>query len=317
MKMTSKKFYLLSLAALIAISAYPIFMGVVAVRAYIIHGHLTIDDLYQYMIPYTPIAVSLIAVVAFMPLIYKLCKKLTLLAMSVLGTALFLLLESLFERLPVYTNQPLESWQLFLCSYQSFSERLYKDVMFAPDNPTFKMHYYIISIIIILIIINVVLGFYRMIKDQNYGKRPPLLAQMISGAVFIGLCILACCTAFFRDGQLHISPLSAALMSTFFIVYGMTGGIYIGSIFYGGKKMFSQVLPAVVASAVTLVMYIGELTVLQGILYTYGNGAIFDPIAKSPFSVVDVVIIILSGVLTYVVIRWLNEKVANEQIRFL
>jgi hypothetical protein len=96
-------------------------------------------------------------------------------------------------------------------------------------------------------------------------------------------------------------------MSVFFIVFGITTGIYCGSIFYGKSKLLSKTMPAITASFTTLIMYIGELVLMGGVLFKYGNGFFFEPIAAFPFSAADIAIIVVSGVITYILMQLLNN----------
>ncbi len=138
-----------------------------------------------------------------------------------------------------------------------------------------------------------------MIIDKVYDKKLPLLAQLISVIVFIGLCILACFTAFYRNGTINISPISSILMSIFFIVFGVTVGIYIGCLFYGKKKVLSVIIPAIVSAGTTIIMYIGELVLMGGVLFKFGSGWFFEPVGLLPFAMIDMVVILISGVVTY------------------
>jgi hypothetical protein len=202
---------------------------------------------------------------------------------------------------------PLESWQLSLCIATPEVLRAIGKPIYAANNPAFKIHFYIIAIVIILAVLNVIYGFSKMLREQDFEKKPPLIAQAISVAMFISLCILACFTAFYRNGAINISTLSAILMTIFFIVFGITVGIYCGSIFYGKSKLLSKVIPAITASLTTLIMYIGELVLTGGVLFKYGNGFFFEPIALIPFSAADIFIILISGVITYIVMQLLNN----------
>jgi hypothetical protein len=96
-------------------------------------------------------------------------------------------------------------------------------------------------------------------------------------------------------------------MSVFFIVFGITAGIYCGSISYRKSKLLSKIIPAITASLTTLIMYIGELVLMGGVLFKYGNGFFFEPIEAFPFSTADIVIILVSGVITYIVMQLLNN----------
>ena len=308
--MKYKNFYLLSLFAIILASVYPIYMGVATMGSYLNNGAIDVADYKKYIIPYTPICIALIVSTALMPLIFKLFKRYALPAVSFLGTVLFFASEFGFEQIKViegYVEMPLESWQLSLCMATPEVLRAIGEPIYAAYNTAFKIHFYIIAIVIILAVLNVIYGFSKMLREQDFGKKRPLIAQAVSVVLFIGLCILACFTAFYRNGTINISTLSAILMSVFFIVFGITVGIYCGSIFYGKSKLFSKIIPAITASLTTLIMYIGELVLMGGVLFKYGNGFFFEPIAAIPFSAADIVIILFSGVITYIVMQLLHN----------
>lgn len=308
--MKYKNFYLLSLLGVVLASVYPIYMGVVTLGSYLQNGYINTSDYPKYIIPYTPICIALIASAALMPLIFKLFKGFTLPAVSLLGTGIFLASEFGFEQIKViegYVKMPVESWQLSLCMATPEVLRSIGEPIYAANNPAFKIHFYIIAIVIILAVLNTIYGFSKMLREQDFGKKRPLIAQAVSAILFISLCILACFTAFYRNGTINISPLSAILMSIFFIVFGITAGIYWGSIFYGKSNLLSKVIPAVTASLTTFIMYIGELVLMDGMLFKYGSGSFFEPIETTPFSAADIVIILVSGVITYAIMQFLNS----------
>ena len=308
--MKYRNFYLLSLLAVVIASIYPIYMGAVTLIRYLQNGFVDVADYQKYIIPYTPISIALIVSTALMPLIFKLFRRYTLPVVSLLGSVLFFISEIGFEKIKViegYVKMPLESWQLSLCMATPEVLRSIGKPIYATYNPVFKIHFYIIAIVIILAVLNVIYGFSKMLREQDFSKKRPLIAQAVSALLFIGLCILACFTAFYRNGTIHISPLSAILMSVFFIVFGITVGIYCGSIFYGKSKLMSKIIPAITASLTTLIMYIGELLLMGGVLFKYGDGFLFEPIAAIAFSAADIVIILASGIITYFLMYLLNN----------
>jgi hypothetical protein len=154
----------------------------------------------------------------------------------------------------------------------------------------------------------VIYGFSKMIKERNFDGKRPLIAQAVSTVIFIGLCIWACFTAFYRTGSLVVSPVSAILMNVFFITMGVTSGIYIGSFFYRKGKFLTVVLPAIISMAMTVIMYIGELVLKDGVLFRFGNGFVFEPLGVIPFSIMDLAAILLSGIITY----FFMLKIQNE-----
>ena len=169
-----------------------------------------------------------------------------------------------------------------------------------------------ISIIIILAVIGVIYGFYKMARDQSYQKKKPLIAQLISVTVFIGLCIFACFTAFYRTGEINLSALSSSLMSLFFIVFGLTAGLYSGGLLYFKKPLISRLVPALIASLTTLLMYAGELILMGGALFRLGSGFLFNPIGPCPFAAADFLVIASSGALTYAILFIIRNK--NKEI---
>lgn len=296
-------------------SAYPIYMGAATLGSYIQNGYIDVADYKKYIIPYTPICIALIISAALMPLIFKLFKGYTLPVVSSLGIALFFASEFGFEQIKViegYVEMPLESWQLSLCMATPEVLRSIGEPIYAANNPAFKIHFYIIAIVIILAILNVIYVFSKMLREQDFSKKRPLIAQAVAVVLFVGLCILACFSAFYRNGTINISPLSAILMSVFFIVFGITVGFYCGSIFYGRSKLLSKIMPSIAASLTTLIMYIGELVLTGGVLFKYGNGFFFEPIAAFPFSAADIAIIVVSGVITYILMQFLNNPLRIE-----
>ena len=182
------------------------------------------------------------------------------------------------------------------------------NILAGEYSPAFKIHFYIISIVVILAVLNCMVGFALMLRDNNPGRKKPLIAQAVSTAVFIGLCIFACFTAFFRTGQLNISPVSAVLMSLFFIVFGITVGVYAGSFFYKKKKLLSVIIPSLLSITTTIVMYIGELILLNGVLYKFGIGFLFDPLGVLPFAITDLSVILFTGIATYFILLKLETK---------
>lgn len=105
--------------------------------------------------------------------------------------------------------------------------------------------------------------------------------QAISGGIFLGLCILACFTAFFRNRQIQVSLISAVLMSIFFILFGITAGIYAASFLNGRNQWIFIIIPAVTASLMTTLMYLGEMILLNGHLYRFGRGFLFEGLGVS------------------------------------
>lgn len=297
-----RTYWLFVLLGTLAGAGYPIYMGVRVIYDMAIYGTVYRENFPKYIIPYTPIALAVLAAVLLLPVLLKAAKQFGVLIASVTSLGVFFAAELLFESRVIVTGTvqtTLESWQMFMCYIppESFETRQWRaiDVLIGAYSPTFKLHFYLISVVLILAILGCLYGFAQMIVSGNRGRQKALTVQAVCTVLFLGLCILACLTAFFRDGELTVSPLSAFLMSLFFIVLGVTVGIYTGSFLLGKKKSVSVVLPAVVGALTVLAMYIGETFLLSGNLYRFGDGFLGTGLPDIVLAPVDFLIILSAG----------------------
>ena len=325
-----KKYYLLSLVGILIASFYPLKMGICVISDVIRDGYVLQENYPKYVIPYTPVSLAIITGVLLMPLLIGFAKKYALFIGSSVSVGAFFAIEHLFENLLInttvtvtktiteYIPVELEAWQMFMCAVPqeavtrevTTTEAISKtavEILMGEYSPTFKIHFYIISIVLILAFLNCFYGFAQMIKSKDYSRLKPLVLQSVSTVLFLGLCIFACFTAFFRTGEIVVSPISAFLMALFFIVFGITMGVYTGSFLTGRKKLLSAVFPSTVAAFTTLVMYIGEMFLLSGHLYRFGEGFLFDALPYIVLSVIDILIIVMSFGFTYVILSFTNK----------
>ena len=132
-----------------------------------------------------------------------------------------------------------------------------------------------------------------MIRTGDNSRKKSLVIQAVCSAVFLGMCIWACFTSFYRTGEITVSALSAVLMAVFFIVFGVTMGSFTGSYTLGKRKAWSVFLPALISSLITLIMYIGEMILLSGHLYRFGTGFFFSGLPVIVLAPADIIIILL------------------------
>lgn len=315
-----RTYYLLSCIGVLIASYYPLSMGIRVITDMIVDGTVLKENYPKYIIPYTPISIAIIVGVILMPLCMKLFRRFALGGGAVSATGVFFALELLFERNVVVTTAEtvtrLEDWQMYMCytppggwgeTVTTYKTQTPVEILMGEYSPAFKLHFYVISVILILTILNCIYGFGQMIRTGEKKRRAALILQSVSSALFLGLCILACFTAFWRDGSLEVSGLSASLMTAFFIVFGMCGGLLVGSFLLGRRRLASVIIPAVVSSALTLVMYIGEMILLGGNLYILGSGGLFESLPAVILSAFDILVILLSGVLTGWIFALINR----------
>lgn len=315
--MGSKKlgsYWCMAVIGTVILSFYPLYMGVRVIGDMIKDGTVLKENYPKYVIPYTPIAYAIILGVLLMPLIIKLMKNFAILGGSALSIVTFFGVELLFEKKVVVSSTEtvakLADWQMFLCRYVSPEELVLEtekvirtetavDILIGDYNPAFKLHFYLISVVLILAILNSIYGFAQMIKTGDGSRKKALILQSISAVLFLGLCILACFTAFWRDGEIQVSPLSASLMSVFFILLGVTVGIFAGSLLLKRKKAIALCVPAVLSLVTTLIMYVGEMILLHAHLYRFGEGFFFEGLPGIVLAPVDVAVILITGFITY------------------
>ena len=315
---TFRKYYLFSLLGVLLASCYPIYMGISVIVDMIRYGTVYAENYPKYIIPYTPIALALLVCVALIPVALKYFEKYALLFGTVISTVLFFVFEFILERAVTVTRtvtgifSTLEDWQMFMCYVppNSFEERTWTevDVLMGEYSPAFKLHFYIISIVLIISILNCFYGFAKMIHTGDKSRRKSLVIQSVASGAFLGMCIWACFTAFYRNGDIQVSALSAVLMSVFFVLFGVTVGIYVESFTLNKKPLLSVWLPSVSAAVVTLVMYIGEMILLSGHLYRFGDGFFFAGIPGIVLAPVDIVVILGSGVMTAIIASFVRNK---------
>ena len=303
-------FYFLSLFGIFLASLYPLIMGVRVVRDMIVQGTVMGKDYPKYIIPYLPIALSVIAGVAIMPLLFRMVRKYALTVASAVGLGVFFASELVLENWVIVTDTvmtTLESWQMFMCYVppEMFETRTWRaiDVLIGEYSPWFKLHFYIIAIVLILTFLNCFYGFGQMIVSGRRDRMRHLILQSVASVLFLGLCILACFTAFWRTGEITVSPLSAFLMCLFFIVFGVTMGLFTASFLTRRPSSLVLSVSAAVSSVVTLIMYIGELILLSGHLYRFGNGFLFDGLGALVLAPIDLIVILLSGGITAVILK--------------
>lgn len=315
------RYYLLSCIGVIIASYYPLSMGVRVITDMIVDGTVWKENYPKYIIPYTPICIAIIIGVLLMPLCIKLFKKFALVGGASAATGIFFAFELLFEQKIVVstaeTVTKLEDWQMLMCyippeglgeTVTTYKTQTAVDILMGDYNPAFKLHFYIISVVLIITILNCFYGFGQMIKSGDIKRLKALILQSISSLAFLGLCILACFTAFWRDGSIQVSPLSAILMSVFFVLLGVTVGVFVGSFLLGKRKFVSVWLPSIAASVMTLLMYIGEMILLSGHLYSFGSGLIFSSISGIVLAPIDLLIIVASGCITALIFTLLNRN---------
>lgn len=305
-----RRYYFCSLIGAAAICFYPLLMGASVLFQTVKNGAVPLEAYPKYVIPYAPIAVSLLLGVLLMPLWQRLLRKADLLVGSAVSLAVFFITERLMETKVLIQTQelvPLESWQMSLCYVppEQYETRTWEavDVLLGGYSPAFKLHFYLISVVILLSLLNWIYGFAKQARTGSRSRTRALAMQTATSLLFLGMCVFACFTAFYRSGELTVSPLSAVLMTIFFLLLGVTMGVFAGSFTLQKRAALSLWFPAAVAAAVVVCMYIGEAFLLNGSLYRFGAGFFFSPLGALKLAPVDLLTVLAAAGVTAAVCR--------------
>lgn len=311
-----RRCWLICLAIVLALSVYPLMMGARVLGDVVRYGMVSSANYPKYVIPYTPISLAAIVGVLVIPWFIRRMRR-PMLAAAVLALIVFFASELLLENIMVqgWVTTKLESWQMFMC-YQPITKAVdithalrvpealtEVELLMGEYNPMFKLHFYMISVVLVLGVLSCCYGFARAAYTGDRRRIRLLTVQTTATGAFLALCVLACFTAFFRDGSLLVSPLSAGLMAAFFILLGVTAGLFAGN----ARQGTSPVLPAAVASLVTLLMYLGEMALLNGHLYRFGTGFLFDGLGALVLAPADMLIVLLAGAACWAALRLTNK----------
>jgi hypothetical protein len=287
-----RRYYLLALGALLALSAYPLVMGLKIVALQLLQGGIRTEDYARWVIPYTAVSLSLLAVCALYPALSKLGRR-AVPAATVLALGLFVVLELLVESVTIKSSavQTALTAQLLSCVYTPAAVSAFNGVY----DDSYKIHYFLVSAVLIALAAGLFYGWGALLSGGDRRKRTPLVLQSAVAALYLGLCVFANFTGFFREKTDTLTPLSAFLTGLFFVVLGAAAGIYTGSWLIDRGRLLSVWLPAAVAALVCLVMYFGEYSMLGGTLYRFGEGWFFEGLPGAVLSPADVLIVLASG----------------------
>lgn len=328
-----KQFYFISLLVLFALSAYPLVNGTYMAYLSIANGAITPEQYAKYVVPYTAMCLAAILFAALQPLLFR-AGRLALPAGLAGAYGVFIALEQFFERIQVHTtgmalidtaslstDQPqniaattIDMWQASLCVVspltrgQAIAYTSQDRYVYVMANGTYKIHYYLIALILITMVCGLIYGIGRMLRSGDRSKSKALMLQGLSTALLLTLCVFANTTAFFRQAAAIQTPLASVLTCIFFIVLGTTVGCYAGSFLLRKRKSIGIGLPVLMAVAAVTLMYVGEAAMMDGNLYRFGAGWFFEPLPGLPPAPVDLLVIMLSGGVTWLILSTVRKK---------
>lgn len=323
-----RRFYIIALTVLLVLSAYPIINGARMAYISIVSGAIEPAQYAKYVIPYAAMCFAVILFAAFQPIIFKIRRF--AFPMGLAGAyGLFIAVEQLFERIRIHTTgmSPVDTttlsvgqvqtippalvdiWQASLCIAspmtrgQTVTYASQDSYLYIMANATYKIHYYLIALILLTMICGLVYGIGRMLRSVDRSKTRAIILQFISTAALVSSCVFANTTAFFRQTEAIQTPLASVLTCLFFVVLGTAVGVYFGSFFLGRSKGLRIGLPVFLSAIVVVLLYVGEAAMMEGGLYRFGRGWFFRGLAILPLAPADILVILIAGALTWLILR--------------
>ncbi len=315
-----KRFYTVSLIALVALSAYPLYHGGRMLALSLANGALEPDQLARYVVPYAAVCAGLVLFAALQPLLLRLRGRWVLPSLMAAVYGVFFAIEQVLENIQINTNglasiqgshpaPRLDMWQAMSCYISpeavkaaELRERAFigeNGFYYVVGNSAYKIHYYLISLILIVMACGLIYGLGRMFRDRDYAKKKAVILQGVSLAVLVSICAFANLTGFFCTTAPIQTPLASVLTCLFFVLLGLAAGVYTGSFLVGKGKSAALWIPSLTAAGVTVLMYVGEAVMMDGGLYRFGSGWFFAGLPGISLAPVDILIVLLSGSLTW------------------
>jgi len=324
-KNKNRRFYLISIAVITILSAYPLINGIRMAAISAAKGAIEPEQYAKYVVPYTAICVSILLFAVLLPIFLKL-KRFAFPAGMISAYGVFFVVERFFETIQIHvagmtlidtsTLTPdnagsaatADIWQAALCIVspdmrgQSLTYASQDSFLYVLGDQTYKAHYYLISLIMITMVCGLLYGIAKMLRDNDRLQMKPVFLRGASTAALVAMCVFANTTAFFRRADPIQTPLASALTGLFFVMLGAAAGIYAGSYLLKKDKRFGIGAPVLLSLCVTVLMYIGEAVMMKGKLYRFGTGWFFGGLPGIVLAPVDILIVLLSGAAAWMIL---------------
>ncbi|MCL1810404.1 MAG: hypothetical protein FWG42_11675 [Clostridiales bacterium] len=322
----NKRYYIISLAVLAALSAYPVANGIRIAFLNFANGAIEPGQYAKYVVPYAAVCASLLLFAALLPLFLKL-KRLAFPAGLAFAFGVFFAVERFFEKIKIHVDgltlilapQPaagagsqaatMDMWQAAQCAIspvmldQSSLTYAFQDRFFyVLEDGTYKIHYYLISLALITMVCGLLYGAARMLLGNGKPSSKAIFLRAASTGLLVAMCVFANMTAFFRGPLAIQTPLASALTCLFFIVLGTSIGVYAGSFLLDKGRWLGLLAPAAVSLCAVSLMYAGEAAMMNGNLYRFGTGWFFDALPGLAPAPVDIFVALLPCVASWLIL---------------
>ncbi|MCL1983075.1 MAG: hypothetical protein FWG53_08340 [Clostridiales bacterium] len=323
----NKRYYIVSIAVLAVLSAYPVANGIRIAFINLANGAIEPEQYAKYVVPYAAICVSLLMFTALLPVFLKF-KRLAFPIGLAAAYGAFFTVERFFETIQIHVDgmtlilapsptvgavgqtATVDIWQAAQCAMspvvleQSSLTYAYQDrFLYVLGDSTYKIHYYLIALVLITMVCGLLYSIAKMLRGSSKHNSKPIFLRAASTGLLVAICLFANTTAFFRAPAAIQTPLASALTCMFFIVLGASAGVYAGSFLLGKKLWLGIGVPGAISLCAASLMYVGEAAMMNGHLYRFGTGWFFEALPKITLAPVDILVVLLSGASTWLILR--------------
>ena len=205
----------------------------------------------------------------------------------------------------------LDDGRTIVWDWSSYENKLYVSGTNTPAYfvneilPVVKIHYYIFSIVLIIVMLNFLFDFSSLFAE-NVGKtsKASLITQGLAGAAYL-FAILFVRVIRYVDFDVNYITLESAISAVSCIVLAAIAlGILSGCLLNG--KIKTRLIPMLVSAFVVIVLYAAEYFMLGGGLYRYGEGFFFKPLILG-VSVANIIVVLLPCIIVFFVLKILKK----------
>jgi len=170
-----------------------------------------------------------------------------------------------------------------------------------------KFHYYIFSIIFILIILNFLNNIFDVLNVRSENKNLlPLITQ--------GLALTFCTLAFIFVKPIeyqylqenYITAKSVVNIIFCIVAVAISGGLFVDNLLKDENKV--RYISSIASSVIVIMLYTAEYFMLLGGFYRYGKGFLFNPLPLIGVSVTNIIVVLLPALLVFYILKFIRLK---------
>ena len=179
--------------------------------------------------------------------------------------------------------------------------------------PVVKIHYYIFSIVLILIMLNFIYNLSTVFaKSGEKIKIPALITQGLATASYVYAVLFVKVIEYIQSDMKLITTESAVSAVLCIMLAAISVGLVTDNLLSTNNKIpKTRLIPPLISAATVIILYIGEYFLLDGGFYRYGEGFLFKGLPLIGISASNIVVILFPAVIVYIISKKLRNIITN------